>query len=199
VTTLTATGRFGIYDWERSVLGANGRPSPADPAVTGGPGAGQVAALTETEARSRADLRPGARALEADGGWFTLGGDPALTNTDVASARADKDPTTGAPVVAADLTPAGQRAFTTLTRELAERGADQSLGGDPLQSSQHLALVLDDRIISTPYINWRESPDGIDGAEGAYLSGLLTPEQAQLTAAVLNAGPLPAGLQPAPG
>ena len=125
--------------------------------------------------------------------------DPALTNTDVASARADKDPTTGAPVVEVDLTPAGRRAFTTLTRALAERGADQSQGGDPLQSSQHLALVLDDRIISTPFINWREVPDGIDGAEGAYLSGLLTPEQARLTAALLNAGPTPADLQRVPG
>lgn len=199
VTTLTAAGRFAIYDWERSVLGSDGRPSPEDPAVTGGPGAGQAAALTETEARSRADKRPGARALQADHGWFTLGGDPALTNTHVASARAAKDPASADPTVELELTPAGQRAFTTLTRQLAQRGADQSLGGDPLESSQHLALVLDDRIISTPFINWREVPDGIDGAEGAYLSGLLTPEQAQLTAALLNAGPLPAGLQRVPG
>ena len=180
------------------MLGPDGRPSPTDPAVTGGPGAGQAAALTETEARSRADQRPGARALQAEGGWFTLGGDAALTNTDVASARAGKD-ATGDPIVELHLTPAGQRTFTTLTRELAQRGADQAHGGDPLQSSLHLALVLDDRIISTPYINWRESPDGIDGAEGAFVSGLLTPEQAQLTAALPNAGPLPASLHPVPG
>ena len=59
--------------------------------------------------------------------------------------------------------------------------------------------MLDDRIVSTPFINWREAPDGINGAEGAYMPGLRTPEQARLTAVLLNAGPLPAGLQPVPG
>ena len=131
VTALTAPGRLAIYDWERSVLGPDGRPAPTDPAVTGGPGAGQAAALTEAEARSRADKRPGARALQADRGWFALGGDAALTNADVASARADEDPAGGGPAVALDLTPAGQQAFTTLTRELAQRGADQAVIGRP--------------------------------------------------------------------
>ena len=81
------------------------------------------------------------------------------------------------------------------TRELAHRGADQAGSGDPVQTAQHLALVLDDRIVSTPFINWREAPDGIDGADGAYMSGLPTPEQARLTAALLSAGPLPGTLQ----
>ena len=29
-TALTAPGRFAIYDWERSVLGPDGRPAPTD-------------------------------------------------------------------------------------------------------------------------------------------------------------------------
>ena len=197
VTALTAPGRLAIYDWERSVLGPDGRSAPTDPAVTGGPGAGQVAALTEAEARSRADKRPGARAVQAETGWFTLGGDAALTNADVASARAEEDPA-GGPAVALDLTPAGQQAFTTLTRELARRGAEQSGSGDPLQTSQHLALVLDDQIISTPFINWREAPVGIDGADGAHMAGLRTLDHAQQTAVLLNSGPLPAILQLTP-
>jgi preprotein translocase subunit SecD len=195
VTGLTAPGRLAIYDWERSVLGPDGRPAPIDPAVTGGQDAGRAAALTEAEARSRADTSPGARAVQADRGWFALAGDPALTNADVASARADEDPAGGGASVALDLTPPGQQAFTTLTRELAQRGAELARSGDPLRTSQHLALVLDDRIVSTPFINWREVPDGIDGADGAYMSGLPTPEQARLTAALLSAGPLPGTLQ----
>ncbi len=194
VTVLTAPGRLAIFDWERSVLGPDGRPAPTDPAVTGGADAGQAAALSEADARSRAGKRPGSRAVQADRGWFALGGDPALTNADIASPRVDDDPA-GGPIVAFDLTPPGQQAFTTLTRELARRGADQAGSGDPLQTSQHLALVLDDRIVATPYINWREAPDGIDGADGAHMSGLRTREQARLTAALLSAGPLTGTLQ----
>jgi hypothetical protein len=65
VTALTAPGRFAMYDWERSVLGPDGRPAPTDPAMTGGQDAGHTAALTQAEARSRAAKRPGARALQA--------------------------------------------------------------------------------------------------------------------------------------
>jgi SecD/SecF fusion protein len=102
----------------------------------------------------------------------------------------------GGPIVALEFTPSGQQAFTTLTRELAQRGAEQGEPGDPLRTSQHLAIVLDDRIVSTPFVNWREAPDGIDGSRGAQMSGLPTPEQAKLTAALLSAGPLPGTLQP---
>lgn len=65
VTALTVPGRFVMYDWERSVLGSDGTPAPTDPAVTGGANAGQTPVLTEEQARSRAGLKPGARALQA--------------------------------------------------------------------------------------------------------------------------------------
>jgi preprotein translocase subunit SecD len=192
VTALTAPGRFAIYDWERSVLGPDGRPAPTDVAVTGGPNAGQDAALPEAAARSRAERVAGGVAVEAPGGWFALAGDPALTNADVGRARVDG--AADSPTVALELTSGGQQAFKTLTRELAQRGADQANLADPLQSSQHLALVLDDRLVSTPYVNWREAPDGIDGAEGAFMS-VPTRGQAQLDAALLSAGPLPGTLE----
>ena len=196
VMALTAPGRFAVYDWERSVLGPDGRPAPTDASVTGDPGAGQQGGLTEAEARSRAGQRPGAHAFHGEGGWFALGGDPALTNADVANAQAVEDPVDGSPTVAIGLTADGRNAFRTLTRELAQRGADNALGGDPLETSQHFALAVDGRIVSTPYVNWREAPDGIDGATGTQLSGLSSPEQARLTAALLSAGPLPAPLEP---
>ena len=59
--------------------------------------------------------------------------------------------------------------------------------------------MLDERIVATPYVNWREAPNGIDGADGAFMSGLPTPEQARLTAALLSAGPLSGALQPVQG
>jgi preprotein translocase subunit SecD len=103
-------------------------------------------------------------------------------------ARPGADGTT----VALDVTPAGRQAFSALTRELAHRGAEHAGPGNPIGSSQHLALVLDDRILATPYVNWKEAPEGIEGAPR--ISGLPTREQARLTAALLSAGPLPGAL-----
>jgi preprotein translocase subunit SecD len=193
-TALTAPGRFAIYDWERSILGPNGRPAPADLAVTGGPNAGHEPALTEVAARTRAERGDGGRPVHAKDGWFALAGDPALTNADVARVRVDHD--AERPTVALDLTPRGQQAFTTLTRSLAERGADRAGLADPLQYFQHLALVLDDRLVSTQSVDFRKAPDGIDGADGAFIP---TPEQAQLDAALLSTGPLAATLELIPG
>jgi hypothetical protein len=47
-----------------------------------------------------------------------------------------------------------------------------------------------------PYINWREAPDGVDGA---VVSGFATPQEARQAAAVLCFGPLPGTLELMPG
>ena len=64
-----------------------------------------------------------------------------------------------------DLTARGQTAFADLTRELARRGtARAAAGADDLEAMQHFAIVIDDRIVSVPFINFRVAPNGIDGA-----------------------------------
>jgi SecD/SecF fusion protein len=95
------------------------------------------------------------------------------------------------PVVELELNRSGARAFLELTRTLGQRGADNALGGDPLETSQHFAMVVDGRIVSVPFINWRENPDGIDGDRGIQIAGGLTRESASTLAAVLGTGPLP--------
>jgi hypothetical protein len=45
-----------------------------------------------------------------------------------------------------------------------------------------------------PYINFREAPDGIDGARGSQISGGLTQQTARQIAAIVSTGPLPATL-----
>ena len=55
---------------------------------------------------------------------------------------------------------------------------------------QHLAIVIDDRIVTVPFINFRMAPEGIDGAKGVQISGGLTPETARQTAAIVSTGPL---------
>lgn len=75
------------------------------------------------------------------------------------------------------------------TRELARRGKAR---GD----LQHLAIVLDGRVLSLPFVDHRQAPDGIDGRRGMQISGNLTPDDARRIATLLSAGPLGAKLVP---
>ena len=197
VAALTQPGEFAIYDWETSVLGPDGRPAPGDQTVTGGPNAGVPhAATSKAQAEVRAAAAPdGARIVRAldiaAERWYALGGEPALTSDDIASAEPVVDRASNEPAVAIELTERGQTAFHTLTRGIAQRGAD-------VRDFQHLVLVVDDRIVAVPFIDYRQAPDGIDGAGGAQITGGLTTETARWMAAMLDSGPLPAELLPAP-
>ena len=151
VEALAQRGRLGFYDWERSVLGP----------LAGG---------TRAEAAARAAAVPGARVVVSEIGgderWYALRGEPALTGADIQLAAPAADPASGDPIVALGFTARGETAFTALTRALAHRGAAQAVGGDDLEASQHFAIVIDDRIVSLPFIGFREAPDGIDGSAG---------------------------------
>jgi len=80
-------------------------------------------------------------------------------------------------------TSAGAAAFSRLTRDVAHHGAAQ-------HAMQHIALVLDDRILSVPFIDYKVAPQGIDGARGGQVSGNLTERDTQILAAILSTGPL---------
>ena len=200
IAALAVPGRLKILDWEASVLGSDGRPGDGDAA---GPGAGTVGAVSRDEAERRAAKAgsPGVRIVRAEGAaagrWYALDLGFAIDNADIASARAARDPATSEPIVAFDFDARGQRMFSDLTRGVAERGSDAARpGDDPVQTSQHIAIVLDDRIVSVPFINYKEVPDGIDGRGGAQIQGGLTPDRARQIAAILDTGPLPATLEP---
>ena len=99
------------------------------------------------------------------------------------------------PIVTMDFSDQGRRAFADTTRAIAQRGADNAVlnGGlqDPIAASHHFAIRLDNELISTPYINFRENPDGIDGSQGAQISGGFTVQTAQDLARLLKIGALP--------
>ena len=196
VSALTKRGRLAIYDWEGSVLGPRGVPAPADASVTGSPDAGHSAAVTRAEAEARGGGRSAVvRARDSAEGWYALGGEPAIANAGIARARPDVDPILKDPIVALELTAQGQDAFTTLTRRLAHRGSEQAADGVGHEKArQHFAIVLDDRIVAVPYIDFRVVPDGIDGSAGTQIQGGLSPETARRIAALLSAGPLRADL-----
>jgi SecD/SecF fusion protein len=54
--------------------------------------------------------------------------------------------------------------------------------------------VLDDQLLSLPYIDWRENPDGIDGSTGLQITGGYTVASARALASLLNGGALPVRL-----
>ena len=55
--------------------------------------------------------------------------------------------------------------------------------------------MLDDELVSAPFINFQENPDGIDGSTGAQISGGFTITTAQDLAKILQIGALPIKLE----
>jgi SecD/SecF fusion protein len=124
--------------------------------------------------------------------WWVVQDRPALSGTDIKDPEQNFDQSVGnQPIVTFNFTGKGRKAFQQITQKIAERGADNAFGGDPLQTSQHFAIALDNALVSAPYINWRENPSGIDGSTGAQISGGFTLQTAQDLAKILKIGALP--------
>jgi SecD/SecF fusion protein len=94
----------------------------------------------------------------------------------------------------------GNKKFHEITRAEAQRGAALAAaagqtGSDPntiQQYAQHFAIVLDGKLQSTPYIDYKQNPDGIDpSAGGAEISNITSIGQAKDLALVLKSGALP--------
>jgi hypothetical protein len=226
ILTLAATGRVELYDWEASVLTPNGKtvasqlPSQ-DPTVLtisqgsasaapGDPGAG---CLSLDQALGLAAKQPASLApalVEAVGritgnapgtedptaGYYVLRGRPALSGTEITDPHQSKDPGTGAADVTFGFTASGAKAFQALTATIARRGARLSRVGDTLD--QHFAIVLDNRLISVPFVDYKQYPDGISANSGVNsdisLSGSFTTQAARDIAILLRYGPLPVSL-----
>src|SRR5215208_5249301 len=129
--------------------------------------------------------------------WWLLLDRPALSGTDIKNPEQNFDQRGGSqPIVTFDFTDKGRKSFQDITRGIAQRGADNTLPGVPAeQASQHFAIVLDDQLVSSPFINFQENPDGIDGSTGAQISGGFTIQSAQDLAKILQIGALPIKLE----
>src|SRR5215210_806382 len=139
------------------------------------------------------DEKPSANAPDPDAFWIVRD-DPGLSGTDIKNPEQNFDQRSGnEPIVTFDFNDKGQKAFQRITSQVAQRGADNAnpLNPDPVQSSHHFAIALDNELVSIPFINYRENPDGIDGSTGAQISGGFTITSAQDLAKVLKTGALP--------
>src|SRR3954451_11436413 len=129
---------------------------------------------------------------------FVLKDRPALNGSEISNPQQGFDPTTNQPNVTFDFSGEGQSAFQQVTKTIAERGrATAGLGisdQQAAQTSQHFAIILDNQVFSNPIINWAENPTGIDGRQGAQISGNFTISSAQDLATILQTGALPVNL-----
>ena len=194
---LAADSPLRFYDWEADVVGPGCRPAPADTSVTGGAQAGSAAfGLTRAEAQARAAGCPETIVVRARGAasdrWYVLRDRPALTGAAIRHPKPFRDDGatgTGESKVTFDFTAAGVRAWSGLTRAVARRDRrTAAAGGDP----QHVAIVLDATLLSTPSIAYRDFPDGIDARFGSQIDGGLTERSARSIAMAVTAGALPA-------
>src|SRR3954451_25372274 len=132
---------------------------------------------------------------------FVLKDRPALDGTEITNPEQQFDPTTNQPNVTFDFTGNGQSDFQRVTKTIAERGQATStqIGtvGNPNaadQFSHHFAIVLDNQVFSNPIINFEENPTGINGRQGAQISGSFSISSAQDLATILQTGALPVKL-----
>ena len=133
----------------------------------------------------------------AVGASYVLRDDVALDRAQIANPqqRFDEGPgATGEPVVTYDFRPAGRAPWQELTRQLAERGRRGAGTRSAVEAGQHLAIVVDDALLSAPYVDFRMYPEGIDADDGTQISGGFTIASARQLAAQLTGDPLPAPL-----
>ena len=132
--------------------------------------------------------------------YYVLNDDFALRGTDIKDPEQNFDNGTGGsgePVVTFNFTDRGRSIWQDVTREIAQRGQSfipsDGTALTPLQKSQHFAIVLDGKLISTPYIDFVQNPDGIDATNGSQIggAGAFTIKSAQRLANLLKTGALP--------
>src|SRR4051794_25516967 len=127
--------------------------------------------------------------------WFVLNDNFALRGTDIKSPEQNFDNGPGgsnAPIVTFSFTGSGRKIWHDTTRAIAQRGQSQQIPGQPAQQAfQHFAVVLDNKLITTPYIDFQQNPDGIDASNGSQIEGGFTIASAQRLANLLKTGALP--------
>ena len=137
--------------------------------------------------------------FNAEPGWYAIKDEPALSGADITDPKEDSN-SLNQPSVTFNFTDEGREAFHEFTRRIAEQGQERVIG--PISAEQagafsgHFAVVLDNEVKSRPIINFSENPDGIDGREGAQISGGFNSEgEAQELATMLQIGALPINLK----
>lgn len=135
---------------------------------------------------------------EPSGRYYVVRDQPALSGLELKNPEQNFDSGpggTGQPNVTFEFTDKGREIWLETTREIAQRGQENFFGGSAQNAFQHFAIVLDNEIISVPYIDFQQNPDGIDASTGSEISGGFTIQSAQNLANLLKTGALPIRLE----
>jgi SecD/SecF fusion protein len=129
--------------------------------------------------------------------WYVLNDNPVLNGQEIKNPRQSFDNGgSGSPNVTFEFDKKGISTFKRVTREIAERGQREQVPGISKEGAeQHFAVVLDNQIITAPFINYTENPEGIDPTTGSQISGGFTLTSAQNLADELQSGALPIKLE----
>ena len=125
--------------------------------------------------------------------FFVLKDDVALRGSDITNPQQSTDPNTSEPDVTFGFSNKGKSQFQNVTANIAHRGDLVSGLGQTL--NQHFAVALDNQLITVPFINFKQYPDGINGDNGADISGSFSITSAQDLANELRLGALPINLK----
>ncbi len=125
--------------------------------------------------------------------FFVLKDDVALRGSDISNPQQSTDPNTSEPDVTFGFSGKGKGEFQNVTANIAHRGDLVSGLGQTL--NQHFAVALDNQLITVPFIDFKQYPDGINGDNGADISGSFTITSAQDLANELRLGALPIKLK----
>jgi SecD/SecF fusion protein len=129
--------------------------------------------------------------------WYVLNDNPVINGQEIKNPRQGFDNGgSGTPNVTFEFDSKGIATFKRVTREVAERGQQAQLPGISKHSAvQHFAAVLDNQIITAPFIDYTANPEGIDPTTGSQISGGFTLTSAQNLADELQSGALPIKLE----
>jgi SecD/SecF fusion protein len=129
--------------------------------------------------------------------WYVLNDNPVLNGQEIKNPRQGFDSGgSGAPNVTFEFDSKGIATFKRVTRQIAERGQQAQLPGiSKAGAEQHFAAVLDNQIITAPFIDYTANPEGIDPTTGSQISGGFTLTSAQNLADELQSGALPIKLE----
>jgi SecD/SecF fusion protein len=125
--------------------------------------------------------------------FYVLRDNVALRGSEISNPQQSSDPNTGQPDVTFGFTGKGKSAFQNTTAAIARRGSLVSGLGQSL--NQHFAVALDNQLITAPQIDYKQYPDGINGDNGADITGGFTISSAQDLANELRLGALPINLK----
>jgi SecD/SecF fusion protein len=149
------------------------------------------------------EVKPGTIVVRAQSGddakpsnrFYVLKDVPALSGNDIRNPEQSFDNGAGGsgnPIVTFEFSDRGRAQWQDTTRAIAQRGQEQFIPGqDPASAYQHFAITLDNELISVPFIDFQQNPDGIDGRNGSQIEGGFTIESAQELSNLLKTGALP--------